>query len=155
MSRSCHSATSQSRLARCRAPLAPGPLICSLVTGFRLCGMADEPFCFSLKNSSTSRTSVRLQVTDFGCNLIQRGGDHGEGGEIVRVPVTLDYLRRYGGRLQTQTRADLSSISGVRCAKIPTAPENFANSQILGHRAKARNVALCFGIPIGDLEAKG
>jgi len=35
------------------------PEICSLVTGLRLCGMAEEPFCFSLKNSSASRTSVR------------------------------------------------------------------------------------------------
>ncbi len=35
------------------------PQICSLVMGLRLCGIADEPFCFSLKNSSASRTSVR------------------------------------------------------------------------------------------------
>ena len=31
------------------------------VTGLRLWGMADDPFCFSLKNSSASRTSVRCR----------------------------------------------------------------------------------------------
>ena len=37
------------------------PLICSDVMGFRLCGIAEEPFCFSEKNSSASRTSVRCR----------------------------------------------------------------------------------------------
>ena len=61
MSRSCHSATFSiaawvlARTTRAR------PLICSQVMGLRLCGMADEPFCFSLKNSSASRTSVRCR----------------------------------------------------------------------------------------------
>ena len=58
MSRSCHSATSSS--AGCTLPriTRDKPEICSQVIGFRLCGMADDPFCFSLKNSSASRTSV-------------------------------------------------------------------------------------------------
>ena len=36
------------------------PVIRSVVIGFRLCGIADEPFCAPARNgSSTSRTSVR------------------------------------------------------------------------------------------------
>jgi len=77
-----------------------------------------------------------LQVTDFGCNLIQRGGDHGEGGEIVRVPVTLDYLRRYGGRLQTQTRADLLFNFRREMRKDTNRTGELANSQILGSPLK-------------------
>ena len=37
------------------------PQIRSLRTGFRLWGMAEEPFCFGLKYSSASRTSVRCR----------------------------------------------------------------------------------------------
>jgi len=91
---------------RVAAHHSPRPLICSLVTGFRLCGMADEPFCFSLKNSSTSRTSFaagdgfRLQSYP---NVEAITGGWRDSARAV----TLDYLRRYGGRLQTQTRADL------------------------------------------------
>ena len=33
----------------------------SHVIGFRLCGIIDEPFCFGLKYSSASRTSVRCK----------------------------------------------------------------------------------------------
>ena len=34
------------------------PVRFSLKIGFFLCGIADEPFCFLPKNSSTSKTSV-------------------------------------------------------------------------------------------------
>ncbi len=58
MSRSCHSATFSNPAWALARTTRANPLICSQVTGLRLCGMADEPFCFSLKNSSASRTSV-------------------------------------------------------------------------------------------------
>ena len=59
MSRSCHSATFSKPACAFERTTRARPLICSHVTGLRLCGMADDPFCFSLKNSSASRTSVR------------------------------------------------------------------------------------------------
>ena len=59
ISRSCHRATFSKPACAFDRTTRASPLICSLVTGLRLCGMAEEPFCFSLKNSSASRTSVR------------------------------------------------------------------------------------------------
>ena len=35
------------------------PLICSQVTGLRLCGIEELPFCPLAKDSAASRTSVR------------------------------------------------------------------------------------------------
>ena len=61
MSRSCQSAMFSK--AACALPRSTRarPLICSAVMGFFLCGMAEEPFCFSLKYSCASRTSVRCR----------------------------------------------------------------------------------------------
>ena len=59
MSRSCHSATSSMAAMALPRRMRARPAICSDVIGFRLCGIAEEPFCFSEKNSSASRTSVR------------------------------------------------------------------------------------------------
>ncbi len=61
MSRSCHRATFSNPACALPRTTRASPLICSLVTGLRLCGIADEPFCFSLKNSSASRISVRCK----------------------------------------------------------------------------------------------
>ena len=61
MSRSCQSATFSS--AACAFPriTRASPEIRSHTTGFRLCGMALEPFCPSANGSWTSRTSVRAR----------------------------------------------------------------------------------------------
>ena len=61
MSRSCQSGMSSS--ATCAYPrrTRASPLTRSETTGFRLCGMALEPFCPSANGSCTSRTSVRAR----------------------------------------------------------------------------------------------
>ena len=62
MSRSCQSATSSS--AACKLPRSTraSPHICSDLIGFRLCGIALEPFCSPSRNpSSASRSSVRCR----------------------------------------------------------------------------------------------
>ena len=61
MSRSCHSGTFSSAACVLARITRARPLICSEVMGFRLWGMEEEPFCFSEKNSSASRTSVRCR----------------------------------------------------------------------------------------------
>ena len=48
-----------------------------------------------------------------------------------------------------------SSSSGVRWAKIPTAPENFPDAHVFRRGHEARDVALRFRIPVGELEAEG
>ena len=59
MSRSCQSATFSNATTALPRITRARPLSRSFVIGFRLCGMAELPFCPSPKNSSTSRTSVR------------------------------------------------------------------------------------------------
>ncbi len=58
MSRSCHSAMSSKAACALARTTRASPQICSLVTGLRLCGMAELPFCPAAKYSSASRTSV-------------------------------------------------------------------------------------------------
>jgi hypothetical protein len=61
MSRSCQSATFSMAGKRVAAHHAARPVIFSLSTGLRLCGMAEEPFCAGAKYSSASSTSVRCR----------------------------------------------------------------------------------------------
>ena len=48
-----------------------------------------------------------------------------------------------------------SSSSGVRCAKIPTAPRELSYAHVFRSGHEARDVALRLGIPVGDFEAEG
>src|SRR5437588_11653235 len=59
ISRSCHSATFSSAACVLARTTRASPLICSQVTGLRLCGIAVAPFRVSLKYPSDSRTPVR------------------------------------------------------------------------------------------------
>ena len=63
-------------------------------TGLRLCGMAEEPFCPSEKNSSASRHFGALQMADFRRQPLDRRGDDAERREIHGVAVARDDLRR-------------------------------------------------------------
>ena len=61
MSRSCHSVTFSSAGTTAARTTRASPVRFSLSTGFRLCGIVDEPFCPGWKNSSASRTSLRCR----------------------------------------------------------------------------------------------
>jgi len=74
MSRSCQRATFSNPACAFDRTHARQSEICSQVTE-RLRGMADEPFCFSLKNSSASRTSCRCKCRISGGDLVERGSD--------------------------------------------------------------------------------
>ena len=55
------------------------PHSCSLFTGLRLCGIAEEPFCFPARNpSSTSRTSVRWRwrISSAHCSTVAPADAH-------------------------------------------------------------------------------
>jgi hypothetical protein len=51
--------------------------------------MALDPFCPAEKNSSASRDFCALQVADFEGDLIERGGEDGERGDVGGVSVAL------------------------------------------------------------------
>ena len=61
MSRSCHSVTFSSAGTTAARTMRARPVRFSLSTGFRLCGIAEEPFWPGWKNSSASRTSLRCR----------------------------------------------------------------------------------------------
>ncbi len=61
MSRSCQSATFSRPASACPRITRASPETRSDTTGFRLCGMAEDPFCPSANGSCTSRTSVRAR----------------------------------------------------------------------------------------------
>ena len=94
MSRSCHSATSSS--AACRLPRSTraNPDNCSDFTGFRLCGIALEPFCSPSRNgSSTSRTSVRCRCRISTANDSTVAPSDAHAYMHFRVPVAGEHLR--------------------------------------------------------------
>ncbi len=61
MSRSCHSAMFSKAACELARTTRASPQICSEVTGLRLWGMAELPFCPAVKGSCASRTSVRCK----------------------------------------------------------------------------------------------
>ena len=156
MSRSCHSATFSNAAwalrahhARQAADLLAGDRIALVRHGRRsLLLFAEE--LFGLAHFGA------LQVANFGGDLVERGGDHGQRREIVRVAIALDDLRGDGRDLQSQARADLLfDVPASRCAKLPTAPEILPTRICSAAAIEARDVALRFGIPVGQLQAEG
>ena len=61
MSRSCQSATFSKPTSALARTTRARPQIRSATTGFRLCGIDDEPFCPRPNGSCTSATSVRAR----------------------------------------------------------------------------------------------
>src|SRR5581483_4797280 len=92
MSRSCHRATFSNAAWEFERTTRARPLICSQVTGLRLCGMAEEPFCFAHLGT--------LQMADLGGDLVQSRRDDRQSGHVIRVAVALDHLRGNRRRLQ-------------------------------------------------------
>ena len=87
---------------------ARSPVRFSDSTGLRLCGMAEEPFWPSEKNSSASSTSVRCRWRISVASRSTEEATTPERGEIHRVAVARDDLGR--------DRLDLSPIALATCA---------------------------------------
>ena len=99
------------------------PVTFSDSTGLRLCGIAEEPFCFSEKNSSASSTSVRCR---WRISVASRSI------EEATTPSVAKYMAwRSRGMIWVETGstrrpmalATWASTRGSTCAKVPTAPE--------------------------------
>ena len=94
MSRSCQSATfSRPTTAAARTTRAR-PQIRSATTGFRLCGIADEPFWPLPNGSCTSATSVRARWRISSAKRSSEAAATASAAEQLGVPVALDDLRR-------------------------------------------------------------
>ncbi len=75
----------------------------SATTGLRLCGIADEPFWPRPNGSCTSRHLRAREMPDLERERVERGGEHRERREQLRVAVALEDLRR--GRGAARARA--------------------------------------------------
>ena len=95
----------------------------SVSTGLRLCGIADEPFWPSEKNSSASSTSVRCR---WRISIASRSID-----DATTPKVAKNMAWRSRGMICVDTGSTASPIAlatcastrGSICAKVPTAPE--------------------------------
>ncbi len=155
MSRSCHRATFSKAACALERTTRASPLICSQVTGLRLCGMAEEPFCFSLKNSSASRTSVRCRWRISVAILSSVRRDDREGREVVRVAVALDDLRRDGRRFQSQALADFLFEFRLEVGEGADGAGKLADAHSSAAASKRVDVALRLGVPVRQFEAEG
>ncbi len=127
----------------------------SVSTGLRLCGIAEEPFWPSEKNSSASSTSVRWR---WRISIARRSSDEAT---TPRVAKNIAWRSRgmtwveTGSGVRPICSATYCSTRGSILAKVPTAPEiaQVATSARAATRRAA--VALEFGIGLGELQPEG
>ena len=94
MSRSCQSATfSRPTTAAARTTRA-SPQMRSATFGFRLCGIADEPFMPGCERLLDLAHLGARQVPDLGREPVERGGADRERAEQLRVAIARDHLGR-------------------------------------------------------------
>ena len=113
MSRSCQRATFSSPTSASARTTRASPQMRSATTGFRLCGIADEPFCPFPNGSWTSRDLGAGEVADLERELVERGGAQGQRGQQLGVAVALDDLRRRRRGLEPEPLAGQALDLGI------------------------------------------
>ena len=114
--------------------------------GLRLCGMAEEPFCFSEKNSSASRTSVRWRWR-ISVAILSREAKDGEGADVGGVAIALDDLGGHRNGAQAELGADGLFVLGLEVAEGADGARELADAKVFGGGVEADQVALHLGIP--------
>ena len=130
------------------------PVRFSVSTGLRLCGMADEPFWPSEKNSSASSTSVRCR---WRISIASRSIDEATTPSVAKihgVAVARDDLRRDRLDGKPHALATCASTRGSICAKVPTAPEMAQVATSFARREQPLARARELGIGDGELDAE-
>ncbi len=100
MSRSCHSVTFSSAGTTALRTMRARPVRFSVSTGLRLCGIEELPFWPFGEELLGLAHFGALQVADLGGEVLDRGGDDGEGREEGGMPVARNDLG--GDRLDRQ-----------------------------------------------------
>ncbi len=146
MSRSCQRATFSIEARAFVRTRRASPATCSQPTGFRLWGMADEPFWPEPKGSSTSRTSVfcraRISVANFSRLAATRA-------RVVMTSACRSRWRTWeetGAGSRPSRAHTASSTSGGRWEKVPTAPDSLPKAMLArarSSRASCRCSSAC------------
>ena len=89
----------------CARTTRASPQIRSATTGFRLCGIADEPFWPRPNGSCTSRDLGAREMPDLERERVERRGDDRERREELGMAVALEDLGRGRRRLEAEPLA--------------------------------------------------
>ena len=124
----------------------------SATTGFRLCGIADEPFCPLPNGSCTSATSVRARWRISSANASSEDASDRERGEQLGVAVALDDLRRARRGLEAEPLARDALELGVGRGVRPDRARELADAHALERARDALAVAGELERPAGELQ---
>ena len=155
MSRSCQSATFSSPAIAPPRTTRASPQIRSETIGFRLCGIADEPFWPLPNGSSTSRTSVRARCRISSANRSSEAASERERVQHLGMAVALEDLRRARSRLEPEPLAGDPLDLGIRGRVGADRARELADPHAFERPSDAGAVALEREGPAGELEAEG
>src|SRR5256886_12767211 len=93
-------------------------------------------------------------MANFRGDFVERAGYHGKSSEISRMAIALNNLRRNCGSFQSQARADFFFQLRAKVGKRADCPGELSYAHVLRRALKASDIALCFGIPVGQLDSK-
>ncbi len=124
MSRSCQSTTFSRPTTEAARTTRARPQIRSATFGFRLCGIADDPFMPVANGSSTSRTSVRarcrISVAKRSSDVAVRASTESSSACRSRA---ITWVESGSGSSPSRSHA-IRSTSGSRLPYVPTVPES-------------------------------
>ena len=95
-----------------------------------------------------------LQVADLGGDLVECRRNHRQRSQVCACRSRWITCEEMSAAFNPSRAQIFSSSSGVRCANVPTAPENFPTRMSSAAALKARDVALRLRIPVGHLETE-
>ena len=124
MSRSCQSATFSSPTTAVPLTTRASPQMRSETIGFRLCGIADEPFWPALNGSSTSRTSVRARCLSSRANRSSEAASSASAFSTSACRSRWRICVELGAGSNPSRSHATRSTSGSAAEYVPTAPEN-------------------------------
>ena len=124
-------------------------------TGFRLCGIAEEPFWPGEKYSSASRTSVRCRWRISVASRSTEEATTRERGEIHGVAVARDHLRRDRLGAEAEGAGDVLLDPRIDIGEGADGAGDGRGRDLLARGMEAAAGAGELGIGIGELDAEG
>ena len=131
------------------------PVRFSESTGFRLCGIADEPFWPGEKNSSASRTSLRCR---WRISVASRSTDEATTPSVAKihgVAVARDHLRRDRLGAEAQRAGDVFLDARIDVGEGADRARDRGGRDFLAGGMEPPAGAGEFGVGVGELQAEG